>query len=101
MSPYSVYVIPRAWDEIKGLPGNIRQQVKKAVDELAEDPRPPRSRRLRTERATPELYRLRLDRWRIVYAITEEYKLIDVLAVRRRPPYDYGDMDDLIAEMLG
>jgi mRNA interferase RelE/StbE len=100
VSRYTVYVIPRAWDEIKNLPGHMRQRVRRAVDELADNPHPPRSRRLRTERVTPELYRLRLDRWRIVYGITEEDKVVDVLAVRKRPPYDYGDLEELIAEAL-
>ena len=79
----------------------MRQRVRRAVDGLADDPHPPRSRRLRTERVTPELYRLRLDRWRIVYGITEEDKVVDVLAVRKRPPYDYGDLEELLAEALG
>jgi mRNA interferase RelE/StbE len=48
---------------------------------------------------TPELYRLRLDRWRTVYGITEGDKAVDVLAVRKRPPY--GDLEELIAEALG
>jgi mRNA interferase RelE/StbE len=79
----------------------MRQRVRRAVDGLADDPHPPRSRRLRTERVTPELYRLRLDRWRIVYGIAEEDKVVDVLAVRKRPPYDYGDLEELLAEALG
>ena len=101
MSRYTVYVVPRAWQEIKDLPGHIRQRVRRAVDGLADNPHPPRSRRLRSERITPELYRLRLDRWRIVYGITEEDKVVDVLAVRKRPPYDYGDLEELLAEALG
>ena len=47
------------------------------------------------------MYRLRLDRWRIVYGIMEEDKGVDVLAVRKRPPYDYGDLEELIVEALG
>ena len=101
MSRYTVYVIPRAWQEIKNLPGHMRQRVRRAVDELADDPHPPRSRRLKTERVTPELYRLRLDRWRIVYGITEQDKVVDVLTVHKRPPCDYGDLEELIAEALG
>lgn len=34
----------------------------------------------------------------IVYAIPEEEKLIDVLAVRKRPPYDYGDLEALLKD---
>lgn len=100
MIRYTVYVIPRAWKEIKDLPGHIRQRVRRAVDGLADNPRPPRSKRLKVPDLEPELHRLRLDRWRIVYAITEEENAVDVLTVRKRPPYDYGDLDELIAEIL-
>ncbi|MCL4861516.1 MAG: hypothetical protein KJZ93_19010 [Caldilineaceae bacterium] len=38
---YTVYVLPRALQEIKRLPGHVRQRVKRLIDDLAEDPRPP------------------------------------------------------------
>jgi mRNA interferase RelE/StbE len=44
-----------------------------------------------------ELCRLRLDKWRVVYTISEADLAIDVLAVRKRPPYDYGDLGALLA----
>jgi len=69
------------------------------VDALAENPRPPGSKRLDAPGLEPELYRLRLDRWRVIYAITERDRVVDVLTVRKRPPYDYGDLENLIAEM--
>ena len=81
------------------LPGHIRQRVKRAIDALADNPRPPRSKKLNMPDLEGELYRLRLDRWRIVYAITEYGKLVDVLAVRKRPPYDYGDLGQLLEEV--
>lgn len=99
MSRYTVYVVPRAWREMKALPGNMRHRVKRAVDRLADNPRPTRSRQLDRSDLEPNLYRLRLDRWRIVYAISEEERTVDVLAVRKRPPYDYGDLVDLAAEV--
>ena len=99
MNNYTVYVTPRAWRKIKVLPGHIRQRVKRAIDALADNPRPPRSKKLNMPDLEGELYRLRLDRWRIVYAITEYGKLVDVLAVRKRPPYDYGDLGQLLEEV--
>jgi mRNA interferase RelE/StbE len=42
-----------------------------------------------------EFYRLRMDRWRILYAVNEEKGWIWVLAIRRRPPYDYTDLSEL------
>jgi len=93
---YTVYIAPRAWKEIKGLPGNMRQRVRRAIDTLAENPRPPQSRELIVPDYEPELRRLRLDRWRIVYAVTDIEHAVDVFTVRKRPPYDYGDLSELL-----
>lgn len=96
MSSYTVYVTPRALDEIKALPGHVCQRVKRVVDSLAQDPRPPRSQSLHASGLECDLRRFRLDRWRIVYAVPDQERVVDVLAVRRRPPYDYGDLDELL-----
>ena len=102
MSDYTVHMTRQAWAEMKRLPGNMRQRVKRAVDGFRDDPRPSGSKELDVSQMPQiefELRRLRLDRWRIVYAVTEADKLVDVLTVRRRPPYDYGDLRGLIAEL--
>ena len=99
MTRYTVYIIPQAWKEIKNLPGNMRQRVKRTVDALADNPRPPKSKALDVPDFEHELRRLRLDRWRIVYAITETDNVIDILTVRKRPPYDYGDLEKLLEEV--
>lgn len=99
MSRYEVYVTPCAWAEIKGLPGHVRQRVRRAMGALRDDPRPPASKRLNVPALGRELRRLRLDRWRLVYAITEAEQVVDVLAVRRRPPYDYRDVEALLEEL--
>ena len=98
MSRAKVYVTPAAWREIKSLPGKVRQRVRKAIEALAENPRPAKSKALMLPDVPAEVRRLRLDLWRIVYAITENDEIIDVLAVRKRPPYDYGDLEALLAD---
>lgn len=99
MSRYTVYVTPQALREIKDLPGHMRQRVKRALDELEDDPHPATSKKLEAPKDIEvELWRIRLDKWRIVYAITEADRVVDVLAVRKRPPYDYGDLEVLLAE---
>ncbi len=40
-----------------------------------------------------------MDRWRLVYAIWESDKVVDVLVVRKRPPYDYGDLETLLQDL--
>jgi mRNA interferase RelE/StbE len=84
---YFVFVTPDAWEAIKHLPGNFRQRVRRAIDGLKANPRP-----------QCEVRRLRLDRWRIVYALTESEGTVDVLAIRKRPPYDYGDLAILLED---
>ncbi len=98
MSRYTVYVAPAALKEIKNLPGNVRQRVRRTVTALADNPRPAKSTALEVPGLACEVRRIRLDRWRVVYAITEAELLVDVLAVRKRPPYDYGDLADLLED---
>lgn len=100
MSRYVVYITPQAIHEIKDLPGNMRQRVKRAVSRLADDPYPSRSKELSTPEETKvKLRRIRLGKWRILYAVTEADRIVDVIAVRKRPPYDYGDLESLLAEV--
>lgn len=97
MTPYTVYVTPTALHEIKELPGHIRQRVKRAIDQLADNPYPLDGRELEVPDLELKAYRLRLDRWRIVYVLSETERTVDVIAVRKRPPYDYGDLEKLLA----
>ena len=112
MSLYTVYITPTAWDEVQSLPGHMRQRVRRAITELADQPRPADSKALvypiqeevrdeedQSQEPAHELRRVRLDRWRIVYAITESDQTIDILTVRKRPPYDYGDLERLLSEI--
>ncbi len=99
MSRYSVYITPAALKEIKDLPGHMRQRVRRAVDDLADNSHPSGSKTLDVSGVDSEILRLRLEKWRIIYAVSEADKIIDVLAVRKRPPYDYGDLEKLLANI--
>jgi mRNA-degrading endonuclease RelE of RelBE toxin-antitoxin system len=85
-----------AWDDLKRLPGNVRRQVIKAIDGLEQNARPTESKELALVDDQREVRRLRLGHWRIIYLIVDEQPLI--LALRRRPPYDYSDLRLLLAE---
>ena len=100
---YTVYVLPRALQEIKNLPGHLRQRVKRMIDELANNPRPAGSIELSgivLPKPNVRLHRFKLEKWRIIYAIDEGEIVVDVMAVRQRPPYDYGDLNELIKAIL-
>jgi mRNA-degrading endonuclease RelE of RelBE toxin-antitoxin system len=74
------------------LPGHVRQRVRLAIAALADDPRPPGSRPLDFGLPVGEPCRLRIDRWRIVYALLEtDQAVVAIVAIRRRPPYSYQD----------
>jgi len=99
---YTVYIRPQAWKEIKKLPGNVRHRIKSEIDSLAANPRPSKSKELDVSELPEfdsELRRVRLERWRIVYAVSKTEKIVDILAIRRRPPYDYGDLAELLGKL--
>lgn len=98
-----LWVEPAALEEIAALPGHMRQRVRRATGDLRVTPRPANSRTLEIPADLQikelEARRLRLDNWRIVYVIDEEWDIITVLAVRKRPPYNYDDLRDLLRRM--
>jgi mRNA interferase RelE/StbE len=97
---YQLWIEDEAKAEIRRLPGHVRQRIRRAVQNLGNEPRPHHSVRLRTpEGVELELRRLRLERWRVVYVVDEEWSEVGVLAVRKRPPYDYSDLPELLAEL--
>ena len=99
MSNYKVHVTPTAFKEIKSLPGHIRQRIRRAISDLSTNPRPSQSKEFILPDVEREIRRLRLDKWRVLYAVSEEGLTVDVFAVRKRPPYDYGDLESLLQDI--
>jgi mRNA interferase RelE/StbE len=96
---YDLYIEAEIHNARQTLPGKIRQRVKQAIDALSSDPRPSNSRALTTEdlELPPEveIRRIRLESWRILYAISDVDHWVWMLRIRRRPPYNYDDLADL------
>jgi mRNA interferase RelE/StbE len=99
VSSYTVYINSEAFDSIKELPGNMRQRIRRSIKELAENPRPSDSKMLDLPEFEVTVWRQRVDNWRIIYIINEAEKIVDVLAIRKRPPYDYGDLQQLLENL--
>jgi mRNA interferase RelE/StbE len=104
--PYKVWMRPEVHVARKRLPGQIRQRVKRILSNLNQESRPSQSRALRlpetgepVKEAGWELRRIRLEDWRIVYAVSESWREVVVLAIQRRPPYDYDDLEALLSEL--
>lgn len=102
MASYRVEVTREVRSEIRRLPGSVRQRVVRSLRALERGPRPSDSRPLDLAKAgieleqSVELHRIRMASWRIVYLVEEKWQLVSVLAVRKRPPYQYDDLEELL-----
>ena len=96
---YKVWVDPAALAEARVTPGNVRQRLKQVLSSLQENPRPAESKALDWPQEEFEPRRLRIGNWRIIYAVNDREQWVQVLAVRKRPPYDYGDLDKLFKRL--
>ncbi|MBU0512150.1 MAG: hypothetical protein KKD28_00075 [Chloroflexi bacterium] len=105
MASYRVSVDRQARKEIRRLPGDMRQRVIRILRALEKKPRPHTGHLLDTAKAGIELdagvdlYRIRMESWRIVYVIEDEWELITVPAIRKRPPYQYEDLEGLMGRV--
>jgi mRNA-degrading endonuclease RelE of RelBE toxin-antitoxin system len=96
---YRIFLRPQADQEGRKLPGVVKQRIRRIIDELAENPRPYNSIQMQTpEPLTVEPRRIRVNGWRILYVVDEVWQEIAVIAIRKRPPYDYEDLTELLTE---
>jgi mRNA interferase RelE/StbE len=78
---YSIQISKTPKRFIERLPNNVAKRIVKAIDGLADNPRPTGCRKLE---GYEFLYRIRVGDWRIVYAIYDEQVLIVVVEVATR-----------------
>jgi mRNA-degrading endonuclease RelE of RelBE toxin-antitoxin system len=96
--PYQLWIEDQAKAEVNRLPGHTRQRIRQAIRGLSLEPRPHDSRALQSSAAIElEVRRLRLEHWRVIYVVDEQSAEVGVLAIRKRPPYDYSDLAELLA----
>lgn len=99
---YKIWMRPAVYASRKQLPGHIRQQIKRMIDDLEQSPRPAESEALElpvTIQTEWEARRIRIENWRIVYVVNETWQEIGVLTIQKRPPYDYEDLELLLSEL--
>jgi mRNA interferase RelE/StbE len=96
--PYQLWIEDQAKSEVERLPGHMRQRIRQAIRTLSYEPRPHDSRAMRSPVTIDgEIRRVRLEQWRIIYIVDEQASEVGVLAVRKRPPYNYDDLPELLA----
>ena len=103
MRPLDLLIEPSVHEARKLLPGHVRHRIKLAIASLADDPRSPQTQPLDVTGidvpAGVEIRRLRLDRWRLVYAVHHAEGWVWVLGLYRRPPYNYDDLKALATRL--
>jgi mRNA interferase RelE/StbE len=82
---YRVLLLPAASKGLRRIDPQVRSRIRGAIALLAQDPRPPASRKLRGR----DGYRVRIGDYRILYLIQDEILLVVVVTVgHRRDVYE-------------
>ncbi len=80
MAQYRIVVRKSVAKDLKKIPKKDAKHIVKAIQALAQDPRPPQSKKLSGE----EKYRLRCGVYRVLYEIQDKQLIICVVRVRHR-----------------
>ncbi len=80
MAKYKILVRKSVHKDLNGIPKNDVKRIVKAIGTLANDPRPPQSKKLSGE----EKYRLRCGVYRVIYEIKDEELFVFVVRARHR-----------------
>ena len=78
---YKVEIRPAALRDLKRIPRADLPRLARAIDALAQDPRPEGVTKLR---GAQDLYRIRVGDYRIIYRIRDRVVTVTVIRVRHR-----------------
>lgn len=78
---YTVILERRFEKALRRLPRDVLARVDRALLDLADDPRPAGCRKLK---GYENLYRLRVDDWRLIYAVEEDRLVVLVIEIAPR-----------------
>lgn len=81
MSSYRVVFARSARKELEQLPAREVGRIFAKIEDLALDPRPEGCRKLAGDGNT---WRIRIGNYRVIYAVDDRARLVDIIAVRHR-----------------
>jgi mRNA interferase RelE/StbE len=81
MADYSISFARSARKELESLNASLIRRIFPKIEILAKEPRPKGCRKLRGEL---NLWRIRIGEYRVIYAIDDRQKEVDIVAVRHR-----------------
>ncbi|MBM4467565.1 MAG: type II toxin-antitoxin system RelE/ParE family toxin [Chloroflexi bacterium] len=76
--------------ELRSIPPQDRERVIEAIEALQEDPRP-----YGIVQLEPNVYRLRVGDYRVIYKVFDKEQLVIIGRVARRSEKTYQDFEDL------
>ncbi len=81
MTNYSIVFARSARKELESLDATIVRRILPKIEALAQEPRPRGCRKIQGER---NLWRVRIGDYRVIYAVYDDRRLVDIIAVRHR-----------------
>jgi mRNA interferase RelE/StbE len=81
MADYSITFARSARKELESLDASVVRRIFPKIEALAEGPRPKGCRKVRGEK---NLWRIRVGDYRVIYAIYDDNRVVDIVAVRHR-----------------
>ena len=81
MAEYSIVFARSARKELEALDEPLARRILNRIKKLAHDARP---RGVRKLRGATDLWRLRVGDYRVIYAVYDDQRLVDVIAIRHR-----------------
>ena len=79
--PYDITFARSARKELERLGEPLRTRVFRRIEHLGADPRPSGCRKLE---GAEELWRIRVGDYRVVYAVNDARRIVDISAIRHR-----------------
>jgi mRNA interferase RelE/StbE len=80
MANYNILIRKSVYKDFDRIPKKDVKRIIKAIGKLAEDPRPPQSKKLSGE----DKYRLRCGLYRVIYEIQDDKLIVYVVKARHR-----------------
>ena len=77
---YRIRYSDEAKRSIASIPGSYRQRIRRTIEGLASDPYSLEA--IELERELVGLFKIRLDRWRIIYTFNEDVGIVFIIGIR-------------------
>ncbi|HEX2295491.1 MAG TPA: type II toxin-antitoxin system RelE/ParE family toxin [Actinomycetota bacterium] len=81
MAEYQVELTHKAVKQFLELGATVQERIRARIDALADDPRPHRCEKLEGMKSS---YRIRVGDYRIVYAVSDELRTVEVVRIANR-----------------